>query len=143
VGPTKHIEGDYYVRPFSALSPTLTDEQEQTVNPCAINEDLDVFTKNRRDGASSSLLSLSVLTSMVVTILSMDSQGSTPVGVAVVAVGAMLVGSIIQTKEQGSTVHRGEELGYFGESASRIILYSIDQGRSVRWIHCDPRLPSR
>lgn len=85
VGPTKHIEGDYY-----------------TVNPTAVNEDLNVFTENIRD----------------VTLLSVPQAGSTPINLAFVAIGAMLVGSIKSTVAEGQSVQRGEELGYFGQSCS-------------------------
>ncbi|KAI5480688.1 phosphatidylserine decarboxylase [Pseudohyphozyma bogoriensis] len=85
IGPTKNIEGTYY-----------------TVNPVAVNEDLNVFTKNRRD----------------VTVLSVPAVG---VDVGWVAVGAMLVGSINHTKEEGSSVKRGEDMGYFAYGGSTCI----------------------
>lgn len=84
IGPTKHIEGDYY-----------------TVNPTAVNEDLDVFTENKRD----------------VTLLSVPQEGSTPISVAFVSIGAMLVGSINSSVVEGQQVKRGDELGHFGEDA--------------------------
>ncbi|SCV73179.1 BQ2448_7104 [Microbotryum intermedium] len=88
VGPTKHIEGQYY-----------------TVNPVAVNEDLNVFTENKRD----------------VTLLSIPVEGSTPKKVAFVQIGAMLVGSIVQTAAQGDQVARGGELGYFAYGGSTIL----------------------
>ncbi|GAA6015551.1 hypothetical protein JCM10207_008634 [Rhodosporidiobolus poonsookiae] len=97
VGETKGIEGSYY-----------------TVNPCAVNETLDVFTRNRRD----------------VTYLSTPSStGSTPL--AFVQVGAMLVGAIRRTAEQGQSVKRGEELGYFAYGGSTCILV-VPPGK-VEW----------
>ncbi|GAA5967625.1 hypothetical protein JCM21900_003229 [Sporobolomyces salmonicolor] len=89
VGPTKEIAGTYY-----------------TVNPCAVNENLDVFTRNKRD----------------VTLLSMPVEGSTPIDLAFVQVGAMLVGSIIHTASQDASVTRGDELGYFAYGGSTVIL---------------------
>lgn len=86
----------------------------QTVNPSAINEPLDVFTKNRRNGPSSPSSPYSELTRWAVTLLSMPAAGSTPVDVAFVSIGAMLVGSITETVKQGDFVRRGEEVGYFG-----------------------------
>ncbi|GAA5895625.1 hypothetical protein JCM6882_000357 [Rhodosporidiobolus microsporus] len=90
VGETKEIEGTYY-----------------TVNPCAVNETLDVFTRNRRD-----VTYLSTSTGS-------PSSSSTPV--ALVQVGAMLVGSIVRTVEQGGTVERGGEVGYFAYGGSTVI----------------------
>ncbi|KAM0747859.1 hypothetical protein T439DRAFT_305015 [Meredithblackwellia eburnea MCA 4105] len=98
IGPTKNIEGEYF-----------------TVNPAAVNENLDVFTCNKRD----------------VTILSLPRPGSTPLDVAFVAVGAMLVGSITHTKNQGDTVERGEELGYFAYGGSTVI--GVFPPGSVKW----------
>lgn len=61
VGKSKSIEGCYYVRLSTAcdwLAPHGADCQHtsidaaQTVNPVCVNENLDVFTKNKRDGMS-------------------------------------------------------------------------------------------
>ncbi|KAJ8095128.1 hypothetical protein PM082_010350 [Marasmius tenuissimus] len=75
------------------------------VNPQAINQDFDVLTTNVR-----SVLYLT----------------HTPTGkqMAFVAVGALLVGSVLWTKgaEKGSAVRRGEELGYFAYGGSTIVV---------------------
>ncbi|KDE04171.1 hypothetical protein MVLG_05395 [Microbotryum lychnidis-dioicae p1A1 Lamole] len=88
VGQKKHIEGQYY-----------------TVNPVAVNEDLNVFTENKRD----------------VTLLKMPDEGSTPRNVAFVQIGAMLVGSIVQTVAEGDQVAHGGELGYFAYGGSTVL----------------------
>ncbi|KAL0577225.1 hypothetical protein V5O48_004766 [Marasmius crinis-equi] len=82
-----------------------TEGQYYTVNPQAINQNLDVFTENVR-----SVLYL--------------THTSTGKQVAIVAIGALLVGSIRWTKggEKGATVKRGEELGYFAYGGSTIIV---------------------
>lgn len=97
VGPTRHVAGEYY-----------------TVNPQAVNEDFDVFTTNRRDV---------VLLDWAIGGGAGDGDGDggggegedrKSVTVAVVAVGAMLVGSIGWTNaNQGAQVKRGQEMGYF------------------------------
>ncbi|KAH9856812.1 phosphatidylserine decarboxylase-domain-containing protein [Lenzites betulinus] len=77
-----------------------------TVNPQAVNEPgFDVFTANKR----------SVL---YVT----HTPTSTPV--AFVAIGAMLVGSIKWTAggQKGTTVKRGDELGYFAYGGSTVVV---------------------
>ncbi|GAA5885843.1 hypothetical protein JCM16303_000077 [Sporobolomyces ruberrimus] len=89
VGPTRHIDGQYY-----------------TVNPCAVNENLPVFTANKRD----------------VTMLSMPQEGTAPLDLAYVQIGAMLVGSIVQTAKEGDRVTRGGELGYFAYGGSTIVM---------------------
>ncbi|ORY72903.1 phosphatidylserine decarboxylase-domain-containing protein [Leucosporidium creatinivorum] len=99
VGPTKNIEGDYY-----------------TVNPVAVNENLDVFTENKRD----------------VTLLSVpQAADATPLSVAFVAIGAMLVGSIQGTVQQGQEVGRGDELGYFAYGGSTVV--AVFPAGKVQW----------
>ncbi|GAA6008359.1 hypothetical protein JCM11491_004448 [Sporobolomyces phaffii] len=100
VGATKHISGQYY-----------------TVNPCAVNENLPVFTANKRD----------------VTLLSMRQEDNSSLDLAFVQIGAMLVGSIVQTAQQGRAVNRGEELGYFAYGGSTIVML-VPNGR-VEWDH--------
>lgn len=75
------------------------------VNPQAVNEPgFDVFTANTRS------------------VLYM-THTRTGLPVAFVAVGALLVGSIRFTNggEKGTTVKRGEELGYFAYGGSTVI----------------------
>ncbi|KAF0389945.1 hypothetical protein F8M41_010864 [Gigaspora margarita] len=86
VGSAKHINGAYF-----------------TVNPMAINENLDVFTENVR----STLL-----------LHPKDPDASK---VAFVAVGALLVGSIKFTVKEGNRISKGDELGYFAYGGSTII----------------------
>lgn len=89
-----HILGDYY-----------------TVNPEAVNEALDVFTSNTR--------SVSVLQASVPVVGSLSELRVVPV--AVVAVGALLVGSIGWDKRQGESLEKGEGLGYFQYGGSTVI----------------------
>ncbi|KAK4693998.1 phosphatidylserine decarboxylase, partial [Phenoliferia sp. Uapishka_3] len=87
-----------------------------TVNPVTVNEsNCNVFTQNRRD----------------VTVLSMPIAGDTPADVAFVQIGAMLVGTIVPTKLQGSHVKRGEELGYFAYGGSTIV--AVFPAGKVQW----------
>ncbi|KAI1782781.1 phosphatidylserine decarboxylase-domain-containing protein [Ganoderma leucocontextum] len=78
--------------------------QYYTVNPQAVNESgFDVFTENRR-----------AIQYMK------HSQSNAPI--AFVAVGAMLVGSIIWTAGKGAAVKRGDELGYFAYGGSTVVV---------------------
>lgn len=73
--------------------------------------------------------------------------------VAVVAIGALLVGSIVWTKSQvGDTVKRGEELGYVSAGGLWLLVVSyfsiclaVDTLRmgGVRWLWCSPGTSSR
>ncbi|PWN50204.1 hypothetical protein IE53DRAFT_330720 [Violaceomyces palustris] len=82
------------------------DGEYYTVNPQAVNEDFDVFTCNRRD----------------VLLLDWSPTPSEHHAVAFVSIGAMLVGSIGWTNSnQGSSVKRGDELGYFAYGGSTCI----------------------
>ncbi|KIJ20648.1 hypothetical protein PAXINDRAFT_160190 [Paxillus involutus ATCC 200175] len=77
--------------------------QYYTVNPQAVNEhNLDVLSRNKRS------------------VLYMDH---TPSGktIAFVAIGALLVGSIVWTVEENATVKRGDELGYFAYGGSTVV----------------------
>lgn len=82
-----------------------------TVNPQAINEDLNVFTLNKRQ---------------IVLINANLGPGKEAVPVAFVAIGAMLVGSIGWSKKPGDKVAKGEELGWFqyGGSTTIVVLPS-------------------
>jgi len=77
--------------------------QYYTVNPQAVNESgFDVFTANTR-----SVLYL--------------THKQTGLPVAFVAIGALLVGSIVFTVEKGQEVKRGDELGYFAYGGSTVV----------------------
>lgn len=73
-----------------------------TVNPMAIRMPLDVLTENAR----------------TVVMLESEVFGK----VAYVAVGAMMVGSIMMTCEQGQKLNRLDEIGYFAFGGSTIVL---------------------
>lgn len=81
-----------------------------TVNPQAVNEPgMDVFTANRRavvyiqESASS-------------------SEGKEGRVIALVAIGALLVGSVGWSKKVGDTVERGEEVGWFAYGGSTVVV---------------------
>ncbi|KAI5119285.1 hypothetical protein M0805_008064 [Coniferiporia weirii] len=95
-----HIPGEYY-----------------TVNPQAVNEQLDVLTANTRS----------------VAVLHISKEGDAEkrdVPVLIVAVGALLVGSIGWDKEVGESVGKGEGLGYFRYGGSTVICVFPD---GVAW----------
>lgn len=74
-----------------------------TVNPQAVNErGLDVFTANRRS------------------VVYVREEGTRAV-VAIVAVGALLVGSVGWSKKVGERVERGEEVGWFAYGGSTVV----------------------
>ncbi|KAI0915368.1 hypothetical protein AcV5_003859 [Taiwanofungus camphoratus] len=80
--------------------------QYYTVNPQAVNEPgFDVFTANKRS------------------VLYMTHAAS-GLPIAFVAIGAMMVGSIKWTGgvQKGSTVKRGDELGYFAYGGSTVVV---------------------
>ena len=91
-----HIRGEYY-----------------TVNPQAINEKLDVFTANTR-----SVLELSGEGPLV---SGSNGERKEAVPVVVVAVGALLVGSIVWEKSASQRIEKGEGLGYFKYGGSTVI----------------------
>ncbi|KAL5703744.1 phosphatidylserine decarboxylase [Ranunculus cassubicifolius] len=73
-----------------------------TVNPIAVNSEyFNVFTDNKRE----------------ILLLSTKDFGK----VALVVIGATLVGSIILTKKEGDEVQKGEEMGYFQYGGSTVI----------------------
>lgn len=76
--------------------------QYYTVNPMAIRTTIDVFGENAR------------------TVVWMDSKEFGQV--AVVCVGAMLVGSIIITAKEGIELKRTDEMGYFAFGGSTLIV---------------------
>jgi len=92
--------------------------QYYTVNPQAVNTELDVFTANRRDVRilESDLPSVSGLT--------------TPV--AVVAIGALLVGSVNWTDAtESSKVSKGDDIGWFQYGGSTVIV--VFPADRVKW----------
>ncbi|ODV87281.1 hypothetical protein CANARDRAFT_5828 [[Candida] arabinofermentans NRRL YB-2248] len=81
-----------------------------TVNPMAIRSKLDVFSENVR---------------VLIEIDTVDFGK-----VIMIAVGAMMVGSIILTVEVGDTLNKGDEVGYFKFGGSTILLL-IPQGKII------------
>jgi len=88
-----------------------------TVNPQAVNESLDVLTGNRRE-----------VCYMQVAI---GAQGKT-VPVAVVAVGALLVGSVHWSHKVGEVARKGEDLGWFQYGGSTVIVVYPEEA-NVTW----------
>ena len=73
-----------------------------TVNPMAVRQHIDVLTDNAR----------------TVVLLESEEFGK----VAYVAIGAMLVGSIVITQKEGVDLRKGDELGYFAFGGSTIVV---------------------
>ena len=74
------------------------------MNPQAVNEPgFDVFTSNKR-----------------CVLHATHTATGTPI--AYVAIGAMLVGSVVFTPGKGAQVKRGEELGYFAYGGSTVVV---------------------
>ncbi|GAA5802578.1 hypothetical protein HPULCUR_008048 [Helicostylum pulchrum] len=74
-----------------------------TVNPCTVNENLDVFTDNHRS------------------ITKVKSHHG--FNYAVVSIGALLVGSIVMTNaEHEKELEKGQEMGYFQYGGSTVIV---------------------
>ncbi|KAF8985000.1 hypothetical protein BGZ46_006290 [Entomortierella lignicola] len=82
--------------------PKLIKGEYYTVNPMSIRSGLDVYGENKR----------------IVSTIESKEFGT----VAYVAIGAMMVGSIILTTQAGQTVQRMEEHGYFAFGGSTIVL---------------------
>src|SRR5688572_4951769 len=84
----------YHVPVKGVLSePKLINGEYYTVNPMAIRSQLDVYGENKR----------------VVSTIQSPEFGT----VAYVAIGAMMVGSIVLTTKAGQAVERMDEHGYF------------------------------
>lgn len=82
------------------------------VNPCTVNEDLDVFTDNHRS---------------ITTVKSHHGFNY-----AVVSIGALLVGSIVMTNaEPEKELQKGQEMGYFQYGGSTVI--AIFPKDTVKW----------
>ncbi|KAG1457459.1 hypothetical protein G6F56_006600 [Rhizopus delemar] len=77
--------------------------QYYTVNPMAIRTTLDVYGDNKRD----------------VVYMESDTFGK----VAVVLIGAMMVGSILMTRDKGDYLSRADELGYFAFGGSTLRMH--------------------
>ncbi|KAJ8291721.1 Phosphatidylserine decarboxylase proenzyme 2 [Rhodotorula toruloides] len=88
-----------------------------TVNSMIVRDKrFDVFTANKRD--------VNVLDAV-------HPLTGSPVPVAFVQVGALLVASIKRTAKEGAKVKRGDELGYFAYGGSTIV--AVFPKGSVRW----------
>ncbi|KAI9635579.1 phosphatidylserine decarboxylase-domain-containing protein [Dioszegia hungarica] len=85
-----------------------------TVNPQAVNENLNVFTRNKRS---------------IMLIHANLGPGREEVPIALVSVGAMLVGSIGWSKKPGDKILKGEELGWFQYGGStNIVVFPSSAG---------------
>lgn len=82
--------------------PIYIEGEYYTVNPMAVRSSLDVFGENVR-------VIIPIKTPQFGTLL-------------LIAVGAMMVGSIVLTLNEGDVVKRGQEVGYFKFGGSTIIL---------------------
>ena len=101
---------------FSA--PISKGSKYYTVNPQAVNTQLDVLTANRRD--------IRILESNIPS----ASGLTTPVGI--VAIGALLVGAIgWSDKSEGSKVAKGEDIGWFQYGGSTVV--AIFPGDRIKW----------
>ena len=83
-----------------------------TVNPMAVRQKVDVFTENAR----------------AVMIVESGLLGR----VAIVAVGAMMVGSIVITATANEELARGSELGYFAFGGSTLVVL-FERTANVEW----------
>ncbi|KAI1311878.1 hypothetical protein EDD11_003316 [Mortierella claussenii] len=93
----------YHIPVKGVLSkPNLIEGEYYTVNPMAIRSQLDVYGENKR----------------VVSTIESKEFGT----VSYVAIGAMMVGSIVLTTEAGQQVERMDEHGYFAFGGSTIVL---------------------
>lgn len=75
-----------------------------TVNPQAVNEQLDVFTGNKRD-----------------VVVLRTTAGGVNIPVAFVAIGALLVGAIGWVIKEGDEVRKGDNIGWFQYGGSTCI----------------------
>ncbi|KAF9417205.1 hypothetical protein BGZ76_004549 [Entomortierella beljakovae] len=104
----------YHIPVKGILSePKLVEGEYYTVNPMAIRSKLDVYGENKR---------------MVSTIESLEF-GS----VAYVAIGAMMVGSIVITSQPGQEAQRMDEHGFFAFGGSTIVL--LFEPNSIQFDH--------
>ncbi|CAE6532114.1 unnamed protein product [Rhizoctonia solani] len=109
-------------------APTSQGSKYYTVNPQAVKTGLDVFTANRRD--------IRIIESNIPSI----SGLATPVGI--VAIGALLVGSVNWAdKSEGYRAVKGEDIGWFQYGGSTVI--AIFPGDRIKWdddLNLDPLL---
>ncbi|CAE6472595.1 unnamed protein product [Rhizoctonia solani] len=99
-------------------APTSMGSKYYTVNPQAVNTELDVFTANRRD--------IRIIESDIPSV----SGLVTPVGI--VAIGALLVGSIGWTdKSEGYRAAKGDDIGWFQYGGSTVII--VFPGDRIKW----------
>ncbi|KAG8699498.1 hypothetical protein FRC11_013655 [Ceratobasidium sp. 423] len=99
-------------------APTSQGSKYYTVNPQAVNTELDVFTANRRD--------IRIIESNIPSV----SGLAMPVGI--VAVGALLVGSVNWVdKSEGYKAAKGEDIGWFQYGGSTVI--AIFPGDRIKW----------
>jgi phosphatidylserine decarboxylase len=83
-----------------------------------VNTELDVFTANRRD--------IRILESDISSV----SGLTTPVGI--VAIGALLVGSVNWTdRSEGCKVAKGDDIGWFQYGGSTVV--AVFPGDRVKW----------
>ncbi len=91
-----------------AQKPTLINGYLSAVNLLSLKNNIDVFTENKR----------------MITLLNTEKFGL----VTMVEIGAVCVGSIIQTFEPDNLSHKGDEKGYFAFGGSSIALL-FEEGR--------------
>jgi len=84
------------------LSITPIDGALFTVNPIAVNKNVNVFTENKR----------------IIIEIATENYGT----VVLIAVGAMMVGSIKLLCEQGTEGKKGEQMGYFAFGGSTVMV---------------------
>ena len=127
LGTTKNVDGQYY-----------------TVNPTTVNQEFDVASRASLQSFHAALLMLTVLAWCTqftanrrdITILQSNiiPNKQTPVGI--VAIGALLVGSVNWTHTSGSEVKKGDDIGWFQYGGSTVITLFPEESR-VTW---DPDL---
>ncbi|CAO3646549.1 unnamed protein product [Mucor hiemalis] len=102
-----HIPAKGTIQDINPISGTY-----YTVNPCVVNEDLNVFTDNHRS---------------ITTVKSHHGFNY-----AVVSIGALLVGSIVMTNaELDKELEKGEEMGFFQYGGSTVI--AVFPKDTVQW----------
>lgn len=111
IGPMTYIAGEYYTVNVSPQSTNTLTILIYVIQPQAIRTSLDVYGENARK------------------IVPIDSP--TFGRVMAVCIGAMMVGSIKTTVEEGEQVKRGQEFGYFAFGGSTIVCL-FEKG-AVEW----------